>query len=155
MSVCNENNLYTHQLTGSVAPTRLGLSQALEEAREFVGSAALPELTRYQFLIVVEELITNIVTHGSPPERTTVDYEFCRIGDAVRICVSDSGAAFDPMSLPEQPANTVICTDKEGGWGWRVILKWCALEDYRRDGDRNHVSLLLDPSRSGMPQPKS
>lgn len=148
MAVCNENNLYTHRLSGSVAPTRLGLSQILEEARGFVTSAALSELTRHQFLIVVEELATNIISHGNPPGSSTVDYEFCRMGEDVRICLSDSGIPFDPTTLQHVPEADAPSDGREGGWGWPVILKWCELESYTHENGRNHVALLLNPSRT-------
>lgn len=149
MPVCNENNLHTYQLSGSVAPTRLGLSHILEEARSFVSTAALTELARHQFLIVVEELITNIITHGNPPVSTTVDYQFCRVGEGVRICLSDCGIPFDPAGLKSVSDVDEPPADREGGWGWPVILEWCELERYGRENGRNHVALLLNPKRNG------
>ncbi len=148
MPARNENNLHTHQHSGSVAPTPSGMSRAIEDARQFTRSAELPEITRYQFLIVVEELITNIVTHGMPNEDTSIDYEFARLGDGVRIAMSDGGVPFDPTSLPRFAPDAAIEAGKEGGWGWPVILNWCELETFHRVEDRNHVALLLHPGRS-------
>ena len=145
MSVHNENNPHTHHLSGSAVPTRLGISTALDDARKFIADAELDELARYQFLIVVEELMTNIITHGMPAPNTEIAYEFAYQGGAVRIDLSDSGIPFDPRDLPHFSPDAAIEQEREGGWGWPVIFKWFNLESYRRADGRNHVALLLKP----------
>ena len=145
MSVCNEGNLHTNHLAGVAKPTQLGMSEALDDARAFATHAALGELIRYQFLIVIEELITNIISHGQPAHGSTIEYRYDYRDGAVRIHLADAGIPFDPRQMPGCTANAVIDREREGGWGWPVILKWCELVEYRREDGRNHLELLLDP----------
>jgi anti-sigma regulatory factor (Ser/Thr protein kinase) len=143
MSVCNENNPHTHRLVGTAAPTSLGMSGALDDAKSFAANVDLEELTKYQFLIVVEELITNIVSHGRPAPDSTIEYQYARHGDAVRISLTDSGVAFDPRAMPEFSPDAAIDEGQEGGWGWPVIFRWCELESYCRNDDRNQIVLVM------------
>ncbi len=142
MSVCNESNPHTNHLAGAVKSTQLGMSEALDNARAFASAVALNELTRYQFLIVVEELMTNIISHGQPAQTSMVEYEFTYRDGAVRIHLTDGGVPFDPRELSVRAAD--VDQGREGGWGWPVILKWCKLLAYRHEDGRNHLDLLLE-----------
>lgn len=102
----------------------------------------MSDLLRYQFLIVVEELMTNIVTHGSPPAGSDVAFDFRNDGHAVGIQLNDSGVPFDPRQMPGAD-EAAASSGNEGGWGWPLILSWCEKLSYERVGDRNVLSLFL------------
>lgn len=146
MSDLNEKNLNATRLEGRAPPNAGGLSQTLEQAREFASHAALGELVRYQFLIVVEELVTNIVTHGQPEQDTEISYEFSAGGDAIQLRLSDSGVPFDPRNLVIPPEVENEPNEQEGGWGWPLILKWCDLETYEHVDGKNVLGLSIKTS---------
>ena len=138
-----KNKSIKARLTGSVPADMPGLSQMLDSARQFSSSAGLEGDDKFQFLIVVEELVTNIVTHGMSVQGSTIDYEFAAENGAVHVIMADSGVPFDPRALMHPAIDPEPQLDQEGGWGWPLIFRWCDLDDYRRAEGRNVLTLTL------------
>lgn len=144
MTACDDNNLYSYSLAGTAHASASGVFAVLADTRVFADAAQLGETVTYRLMVVVEELATNIVSHGQPAPGTTIDYCFERCPDGVRITMADSGIPFDPGDLPQRPQTASIANQPEGGIGWPLILQWCRLEECSRTGDRNRVTLVLE-----------
>ena len=141
MSDHNEQILSGNRHMGEVTPNLAGLSDALEHAREFAHATQMTDLIRFQFLIIVEELITNIVTHGHPAGGSVISYEFRHESAGVGISLRDGGIPFDPRSL--QTDQTDDPHEEEGGWGWPLIFRWCDSLNYEHKDNTNILSLSL------------
>jgi anti-sigma regulatory factor (Ser/Thr protein kinase) len=75
-------------------------------------------------MLIVSELVTNAIVHGSSPIRLTVDIDHSGIGPAVTVSVSDASSAL-PMADAKPVAGQV------GGWGLELVdqvsLSWGVL----------------------------
>lgn len=148
MSGLKDNKMSKLHALGSVPPSAAGLSAAMRAANAFAVKAGLVDPVRYRFLVVFEELITNVVEHGSAAPDSTVDFELAMSGNAVHVHISDAGIAFDPTLLPAPSDDDPTDPEREGGWGWRLILSWCDLTAYLRDRDRNNLDLIVRAEKS-------
>lgn len=95
-----------------------------------------------QINLVLDELFTNLVCYGleegSEEQITiTLNYEI----DRIKIILSDAGKAFDP-TIPQDPDLDVPLDEKEvGGLGIFLVRQYTDNIDYRRENDRNIVTL--------------
>jgi anti-sigma regulatory factor (Ser/Thr protein kinase) len=108
----------------------------------FVGAAGramgLAEADRLRLELVVEELATNSLTHSAAPRGLPLELRLERQGDVVRIDYADRGRAFDPADLPDAWPRGAA-----GGFGWRLIRRYCPELAYRREGVCNRLTLGL------------
>ena len=131
-------------LKDSIAADAGAISSALEKTRRLADQAALPRGARVRLLLVMEEVVANILTHGKPPSDSLIDLQLKAGSDRVEITVRDAGAAFDPRTdIPVASRDRATRGDVEGGAGWPMILEWCVVDAYERDGGLNHLTLSL------------
>lgn len=95
----------------------------------------------------MEEVVSNVVNHGRASRDSTIAFALEANEDAVRVSIVDHGTPFDPRR--HSPADQEPKRSREGGWGWPIILAWCSVEDYRRENDRNHLTLLMRTEAPG------
>lgn len=133
-----------HRSEGEVAAGESAIAAVVEAAADFARRRALAPLYRDRLAVVAEELVTNVIAHGrvAPDSRIRFAFEAC--ADAVRVSLSDAGAAFDPRCLAESEVRGATpLPEREGGWGWPIILAWCKVVSYRREDGRNHLELEM------------
>ena len=122
----------------------------INDAVLWVGDVAvksgLGDQTSYAMQVCVEEALTNIVRHGhcaiGPGE---IGLELTVTNGGVRIEVEDDCVPFDmTAAAPSRPHNDP--TDPEvGGWGLGLIRAFASRLAYRREGERNRLTLEFDP----------
>lgn len=125
------------RIEGEAIASRAATRIAVEAASDFARRCGLTRLYRDRLCVVVEELVTNVVSHGRAPGDSVITFAFEAAPGAVSISMSDAGAPFDPRE-PLGPR-----TEREGGWGWPIIMAWCRIAAYRRADDRNHLELTM------------
>ena len=125
------------RIEGEAAATRAAVGIAVEAASGFAGRCGLNRLYRDRLCVVVEELVSNVVAHGRPASDSMIAFAFEAAPGAVSISLSDAGAPFDPRE-PLGPR-----TEREGGWGWPIIMAWCRITAYRRADGRNYLELTM------------
>src|SRR3546814_2496359 len=77
---------------------RAGFAAFLDAIESFLASTKTPPNVTTKIIIVLDELVTNLLAHGSAAIVTVC----LRVGkDALTVDLTDDGAAFDPLSLPE------------------------------------------------------
>jgi serine/threonine-protein kinase RsbW len=134
-------------LKDSIPADAQAISQALDTARRFADHVALPPIARMRLLLTVEELLANIVTHGQPSPDSGIDIQFEIREDRIELRTQDAGSPFDPrLDIPSVSRDQAVEAGMEGGVGWPMILEWCAIEDYQREGGANRLLLSL-PTR--------
>jgi anti-sigma regulatory factor (Ser/Thr protein kinase) len=108
----------------------------------FAADELLPPDVAFQLNLVLEELVTNTVSHGHPdgpgaPIRLRME----RLGDVVEVDVVDQGVAFDPRSAPAPDLDAPLEERCTGGLGIYFVRQFVDELDYRREDGRNHLRL--------------
>jgi serine/threonine-protein kinase RsbW len=136
----------------------VGLSNhgaALDRLREFVTEFShlygLPDDERGRVLVIFDELLTNVVTHG---------YEGTPIGGHIEAALSlegnrlvmefiDDGRPFDPLTPPPPDVDLPLAERPIGGIGIAIVRALVDSIGYTRDGEHNRLVLGRTVSRPG------
>jgi anti-sigma regulatory factor (Ser/Thr protein kinase) len=74
--------------------------------------------------LLITELVSNAVRHGSPPGGS-IEVEVTVTGESLRVLVRDEGAGFDPEAMETE----------DGGWGIHLVRELASRWGVQR-GDR-------------------
>ena len=118
--------------------------QTGETLIESIPFAEDPEGTRYNILLAVQEMVTNVLRHGygssqSGPgaDDTPLEIDFEADAGGVTITVRDRGPAFDPTTVDSDPIASDDFPQIEGGYGIMIAKMVMDSLDYERDGEWN------------------
>lgn len=119
-------------------------------AVEFAHQCGLPDDERSRLLIILDELFTNVVTHGYGPHSAggTVAVALGWERDRLRISFVDDGQPFDPLAFRGPDLEDATEERGIGGLGIHIVCSLVHQARYRRKGDRNHLHLIR---RIGVP----
>ena len=117
------------------------LTALAEFVDRFAAEAALPADAAFQLNLVLEELVTNTINHGQVAAGDEIRLRLERRGDVVEANLVDTGAAFDPRSLPPPELDAPLESRSIGGLGVHLVRQFVDELEYRREDDRNHVRL--------------
>lgn len=110
-------------------------AQAL--AGRFVQDAGLAPRAEAVLSLVLEELITNVITHGGAAGEDALLVELRMEGEVIALTFEDNGVAFDPRDeRPPDPRDTDYADALPGGLGWPLVLNHFSIADYWRMGGR-------------------
>jgi serine/threonine-protein kinase RsbW len=128
----------------SITPTMEGVDEAECYASAFChGHGIGPRLERV-LLLILEELITNTVTHGDPSPESTIDVTLRSDGSHIFLYYRDRGIAFDPINDRKPPDFSQTMRSRPvGGVGWPLIFHYCENVRYRRLRDANDLELTI------------
>lgn len=108
-----------------------------------------PPALRFQLMLCLEEALANVNAHafeagpGQAPAHTPeIELRCRRAGQAVRLQVIDNGRPFDPTGAALSPLAATLDDAVPGGHGLRLMRNYLSDMSYRRDGDRNHLTLI-------------
>jgi anti-sigma regulatory factor (Ser/Thr protein kinase) len=112
---------------------------AMDDWIEGVGERwGIDDRTLFRARVCVSELAGNIVEHGGVRRGAgDIVLELRRVKPMLEIEISDPGVAFDPVAAP--PTELA----GEGGRGLRLVRAYALSLSYRRNQDRNIVTLQL------------
>lgn len=117
------------------------LSAAVEE---FGDDNQLPTPTVFVINLVLDELITNAVTHGSfeVPD-PTVDVHLETNGENVTLTMEDNGSPFDPTQMKSEDVDTssVLEDRPVGGLGLHLVRTFAHDMSYEFVDGRNRLTL--------------
>lgn len=95
-------------------------------------------------ILIMEELITNTVKHGSPPAGSPISVTLARSTRGIELYYRDHGRPFNPNTdVPEADLEVTLTRRPAGGLGWPLIKFYCSRLDYRRDGATNLLALTM------------
>ncbi|MCA8948375.1 MAG: ATP-binding protein [Planctomycetes bacterium] len=124
------------QLVGSMDHLRL-VWQTGETLLESVTFAEDPEGNRYNVLLAVQEMVTNVLRHGyHHDEHEPIEIEFALTNEQLQIELRDRGPEFDPIAHgeTEAAAGNEMPTEA-GGFGIHIAqMVMDELSYVRRDG---------------------
>ena len=125
--------------------SRLDELQRLEAAVENLGEQEQwPPTLLYQVKLVLEEVIVNIVNYGYEERGGhKIDVQLISEPDTLTIKIADDGRAFDPLSQAPAPDVDANLEDRPiGGLGVYLVQTLMDEAHYRREQDRNHLTLI-------------
>jgi serine/threonine-protein kinase RsbW len=123
-------------LSSSVADLRL-LYPWLDQA-----APGLPPSLLNRVHVVLEEAVANAALHGFPDGRTgQITIRIQHRPAEVILDIEDDGIAFDPTTAPPRAKALSLDDVIPGGWGLGLIRAYCQTIAYRREADRNRLTL--------------
>lgn len=107
----------------------------LETIETHLDAQCIPPATAAQLMIVFDEVISNVFTHGGDGREPAVFVQIDVREGSVVAEIADDGDAFDPLSQPE-PDTTLSVEDRAlGGLGIHIVRKLMDEVVYsRKDG---------------------
>ncbi len=115
------------------------LASAVEEFAERESWA--PEVV-FRINLVLEELVINVMTHGSHEGLAEIEVTVTSSEDLVSIRLSDNGVAFDPLTDAPMPEVTGSVEDRHvGGLGVHLVRTMMDNVSYRRERGRNLLTM--------------
>jgi anti-sigma regulatory factor (Ser/Thr protein kinase) len=114
----------------------------LEQVLAFVESrtGALPLKSRYHINIAVDEIFTNIARYAYPDE-TGIAVIRVAAGDAVTVEFEDGGVPYDPTARADPDLTQPADERAPGGLGVFMTKKLMDTVEYRREGNKNILTL--------------
>jgi serine/threonine-protein kinase RsbW len=128
-------------LTIGVTNTFGDIPRANKLISAFCLARNVPAKLLNRFSLSLDEVLTNIMTHGigdGGDKEIAVRIEIG--GGFLSAVVSDGGEPFDPLSLPEPDIHAPIEQRKVGGLGIHLLRQLMDRVDYRRTAGRNELS---------------
>jgi anti-sigma regulatory factor (Ser/Thr protein kinase) len=115
---------------------------------EVCEAAGVARATCLRVTLLVEELFTNTVVHGHRGDSDAPVCLQCEAApDRFALVYEDTAPAFDPfahVALPDVAAG--VEERPIGGLGVLLVSAMAQQVEYRRDGDRNRISLVVATS---------
>ncbi len=97
----------------------------------------------FQVNLVLEELGLNIINHGHDDGFHEIDIVLTSEVQAITIEITDDGKPFDPLKDAPAPDLATTLEDRPvGGLGIHLVRTMMDKMRYRREGDRNHLTLV-------------
>jgi serine/threonine-protein kinase RsbW len=118
------------------------IGRMAEELERYCDEGDLPPKTGLDLNLVLEELVTNIISYGYEDEEEhliTIDID--RDGDILEVEVIDDGIAFNPLEAPPPLMSDNIDELEPGGLGIHLVKKLTDEASYRRKDERNILTI--------------
>jgi anti-sigma regulatory factor (Ser/Thr protein kinase) len=119
------------------------VSAAAAVVEEFADETGLAPQDGARLAVVVEELVSNALRHGSAKAWTRLHVTLVVEHGGVALTIEDDGLAFDPTRARSFSGPDPVTG---GGVGLALVQAWADDFVYRRAEGRNRVSLTLRPT---------
>jgi anti-sigma regulatory factor (Ser/Thr protein kinase) len=135
-----------------------GNLDSLHPLREFVrsaaGSAGLDNAAAYRLGLAVDEVATNIVMHGYDEAGLAGVIKIWSEldADALRICLEDTGAPYDPVKFTAVDVSQPLENRSEGGLGVFLALRGVDDLQYAKSAGKNRHTFVV--RRNSMHRPE-
>jgi serine/threonine-protein kinase RsbW len=133
----------TGELRLELAAQLSEIARLVEAFEAFADRLRFPPAAVLQVTLVLDELVTNIVTHGvapDQPEPITLDLSYD--AGVLRIVISDAGRPFDPRTVATPDMDKSLEDREIGGLGVHIARSFMDSLDYRYEGGKNRLTLV-------------
>ena len=128
---------------------RIELNNSLDEIptamtalRGFTDSSAVDDATRQAAVLVLDELLTNIISYGlKGPRHDPIILELDIVDEKLQIRITDDGTPFNPFDKPDPNLDTPLEQRQPGGLGIYLVKKYMDEYGYQYIDEHNVVSL--------------
>jgi serine/threonine-protein kinase RsbW len=127
------------------------VSTASEWLETMARECGLPEKTRFNMQVCLEEVLTNIVKHGGREvqkafgEPLTISVSIAVEGMETLLIIEDEGLPFDVAAAEAHAIDKPLSEVKPGGLGVQLIKSFANEFSYERGGLGNRVTLRFLP----------
>ncbi len=102
-----------------------------------------PEGTRYNILLALQEMVTNVLRHAyRGDESKPVRLQFVAEPRGIEITLRDQGPPFDPLAAHGPDVDAEDLPASPGGFGILIMKAVMESIDYQRDGDWNVLTMM-------------
>lgn len=121
----------------------------VRRASEWLDSACrqheVPQAMAERLVLSLNEVLANVIRHGganalSSPVALRLEVVADVNGGKAGVTVSDTGIAFNPLSVAEKPLPKTLDEAAPGGLGLVMIRRFSDWLDYRHEEGRNHLT---------------
>ncbi len=124
--------------SGEYRPTMEDLAKASADLAKAL--EGVPDDCANIMMVASDEIFANIVRYSGATD-WTLTVERTHHPDGVRLVITDNGKPFDPLSYRD-PDTTLCADDREvGGLGILIVKKTMSPVTYRRNNDRNILTM--------------
>ncbi len=118
------------------------LNDFLEQSMSGLG---LNEMLFMNLKLAIEEVVVNTITYGYPEKKKDfinirLEYDVNRL----KVVITDSGIAFDLTSKKEPDVSLPLEERPIGGLGTYLVKQLMTEVSYKRDGNRNILTMIKD-----------
>ncbi len=118
------------------------LARVAETVEDFCASHDVPAKAVFQINLAVDELLTNTISYGYPNGgRHDITLDLSLHGAEIVIDLIDDALAFNPLDAPPPDLDSPLEDRRIGGLGVHLVKTIMDEVSYRREGDRNHLTL--------------
>lgn len=111
--------------------------------RQFGDLHEVPSRALYAVNLALDEIVTNIVLHGfEDADGQEFEVRLTASPGTVTGEIEDGGAAFNPLDAPAPDLNAPLDERALGGLGIHLVKNLMDKVDYRRDGEKNVLTIL-------------
>jgi serine/threonine-protein kinase RsbW len=129
-------------IEAEISVSAAAISGFVEQTSDFLEGEAVDARTVHHVCLVLDELLTNLISHGDGLGQTAV----VRIRiepESVQGQIIDSAPPFDPRTGPDPDISASINERPIGGLGLYLTRKLTSTIDYVRHDGRNHTTFLV------------
>jgi len=108
----------------------------------FADANGLPASALYDFNVVLDEVVSNILKYGYPHgARKEVRLQLSLGNGVVAMEVEDDGASFDPLQHPPPDPSVALADRTVGGLGVHLVRRLMDEVSYARVGNSNRLTV--------------
>ena len=116
---------------------------------DFVTQHALPAELAFRVNLVLDEIITNVISHGYDDRlEHEISVRLSWQDPRIELEIEDDGRSFNPLEAPEPDLERPLLEKPVGGWGIHLVRKMMDHLDYRREGTKNCLVLSTQTRES-------
>ena len=125
-----------------------GVQNAIEEFAQ--GQNWEPDVV-FHISLVVEEIVLNVVNHGSDGDEGKIRIEISSNAESVRLDIIDDGRPFNPLvDAPVPDVESSIEERAVGGLGIHLIRTMVDEISYLLDDEKNHLTIVQAEGRVNL-----
>jgi len=125
-------------------PNRLSESAGVKEHFDtFAEHYGIPDQIRLKMHVVIDELLTNIISYAYPDDEThDISIKVELSADRLKVSMVDDGIPFNPLGIETPDTGLALEDRKIGGLGIHLVRKMMDRVSYRRRIDKNVITAL-------------
>ena len=118
------------------------ISRLVDRIGAFGAQARLPPDVTFRLTLALDEIVSNVIRHGfDDAAEHAIEVELDIANGVVTAAVQDDGTPFDPREAPAPELDAPLEERRAGGLGVHLVRSTMDEIDYRRDGDRNVLTV--------------